>query len=80
MNTYEKLIEIFTEVFGNEMELSKVTESSKLTDDLGINSIGMLYMAMAIESGFGIKFENGDFEKLITVADVIGVIDSKKKK
>lgn len=78
MNTFDKLREIFKEVFGDEVDISSVSGSSALHDELGINSIGMLYMAMAIEREFGIKFDNSDFEKLITVSDVIAVIDGKR--
>ena len=79
MNTFEKLKEIFKEVFGDDVDLTAVSENSALAGDLGINSIGMLYMAMAIEREFGIKFDNSDFEKLVTVGDVISVIENKKK-
>lgn len=78
MNTLDTLRKIFDEVFEHDAERAEIKEDSSLVEDLGINSIGMLYMAMAIEENFGVKFDNGDFEKLRTVADVVRLLESKK--
>ena len=77
MTTYERLIKVFNAVFEDDVDLSDVTESADLRDDIGINSIGMLYMAMAIEEEFGVKFTNDDFPNMKTVADVIACIENK---
>ena len=47
--------------FEGEIDTNGITLSSSLKDDIGINSIGMLYMAMALEEEFSIKFTNEDF-------------------
>ena len=52
MTTYERLIKVFNAVFEDDVDLSDVTESADLREDIGINSIGMLYMAMAIARYF----------------------------
>lgn len=77
MTTYERLIKVFNAVFEDDVDLSSVTESADLREDIGINSIGMLYMAMAIEEEFGVKFTNDDFPNMKTVADVIACIENK---
>lgn len=77
MNTFEKVIDIFKAVFEDEIKTDGITVASNLKDDIGINSIGMLYMAMAIEEEFGIKFQNEDLTKLTTVGDVIACIEAK---
>ncbi len=77
MTTFEKLIEIFKSVFDNGADTSVLTEDSRLKEDVGINSIGMLYMAMAIEGEFGVQFKNEDFANLVTVGDVAAIIESK---
>lgn len=74
MNTFERLKNTFSEVFGDDIDVSKITEASDLKADLGMNSIGMLYMALAIENEFGKKLTNDDFADIKTVADVIGKI------
>ena len=79
MNTFERLIKVFNAVFDNEIDTSNISESSSLIDDIGINSIGILYMALAIEEEFNIKFVNDDFAKIRTVNDVILIIEKKCK-
>lgn len=79
MNTYERLLNVFSAVFENELDTSNITPNSNLREDIKINSIGVLYMALAIEEEFNIKFSNEDFPKIATVADVIDVIEQKLK-
>ena len=77
MTTFERLIKVFHAVFENEVDVTGMTQASSLREDVGINSIGMLYMAMAVEEEFGIKFQNEDFAAIKTVGDVIACIESK---
>lgn len=77
METVERLKKVFYAVFGEEVDAAKLTLEASLREDLGINSIGLLYMAMAAEEEFGIKFKNEDFTAIRTVGDVIAVIESK---
>ncbi len=58
----------------NRSLLESCTESTKLATDLGLSSVEMLYMVIAIEESFGIRFENvgvTDFETLGSVIDYI---------
>ena len=59
------------------IDTAALTPEASLREDIGINSIGLLYMAMAVEEEFGIKFKNEDFAAIHTVADVIYCIESK---
>jgi acyl carrier protein len=77
MNTFEKLKNVCAAVFDGEIDISAITPDSSLRDDIGINSIGILYMALAIEEEFGIKFTNDDFVDISTVSDVVAIIDKK---
>lgn len=77
MTTMERLVKVFSTVFEDEINPEMVTENATLLEDLGMNSIGLLYMAMATEEEFGVKFQNEDFAKLITVGDVIRCIEEK---
>ena len=78
MSTFEKLKKIFDEVFEFDSDKREIREDSRLAEDLELNSIGMLYMAMAIEENFGVKFDNADFKKLHTVGDVVKLVEEKK--
>ena len=77
MNTFERLKQVCAAVFEGEIDISAITPESSLREDIGINSIGILYMALAIEEEFGIKFTNDDFVDITKVSDVVAIIDKK---
>ena len=77
MSTFERLLKIFNAVFEDDVDAASVTTSATLKEDVGINSIGLLYMTIAMEEEFGIKFRNEDLQHLVTVQDVINCIEAK---
>ena len=77
MSIFERLVKVFHAVFEDDVDLSAITPESSLMEDIGMNSIGMLYMAMAVEEEFGIKFKNDDLAGIRTVADVVKLIEEK---
>ncbi len=77
MDIFERLIEVCTAVFDGDINVEGITSESSLREDIGINSVGLLYMAMALEDEFGIKFYNDDFLEIKTVGDVIRTIEKK---
>lgn len=77
MTAFERMIKVFNVVFEDEVNTEMVTPEANLRDDIGISSIGMLYMAMALEEEFGIKFNNEDLQGVKTVGDVMKCIESK---
>lgn len=79
MNTLERLKKVLDNVFEGEINSSSLTEASSLSDDVGMNSIGMLYMAMGIEQEFGVRLTNADLPELITVGDLIRKVEEKQK-
>ncbi len=72
-----KLTGLFNRVFEGNIDVSDLNADSRLIEDLGMNSIALLYMAMTVEEEFGIRFENQDFETLRTVGDVVSLIESR---
>ena len=49
-------------------------EDLRLTTELGLSSVGMLYMVIAMEESFGVTFDNvsmGDFQTLRDVVDYL---------
>ena len=77
MNTFERLLKVCNAVFEGEIDTDSIKPEANLRDDIGINSIGLLYMAMALEEEFKIKFTNDDFTEIGTVNDVINIIEKK---
>lgn len=73
-----KLNDIFTMVMGNSaVDLTACTEDSSLTDDLGLNSVGILYLVIATEEFFNIRFDDVGASDLQTVGQVVDYIQSK---
>ena len=77
MDTFERLLKVCDAVFEGQIDISVIKPETLLREDLSINSIGLLYMAMAVEEEFGIKFNNDDFIDIKTVADIIRIIEGK---
>ena len=80
MTILDELKEMFALVFADQYNHEALTEDSHLINDIGMNSISLLYMAMVIEEKYGIQFNNDDFKMLNTVADVITLIERKISK
>lgn len=77
MQTFQRLIKVFNTVFEDDINADTIKPEADLRDTIGINSIGILYLAMAVEEEFGIKFTNEDFTGIRTVEDVVRCIEGK---
>ena len=77
MENLERLKEVFKNVVSGDADVSEINEQTGLFTDLGLNSIAMLYMALAVEDEFGISFTNEDFANFVTVGDVLDFINNK---
>ena len=76
----DKLKEILSFSFGDSSEmLEKCTEQSDLATDLGLNSVGMLFMVISIEEAFQVSFSDVNFADFRTVGDVIDFIQANRK-
>jgi acyl carrier protein len=61
-----------------EIEVSDVTSSTSLRDDLEISSLQALTLVMDLEDEFGVTVEDDEFESLQTVGDIIALLEAKK--
>lgn len=74
----EKLTDIMKMVMRDRApDLDSLSEASNLVTDLGLNSVGVLYVVIAIEEFFGIEFENVGFSDFKTIGDVIDYIEQQ---
>ena len=62
----------------NEALLEKFDESADLYTDLGLTSIGMLYMVIAIEETFGIRFDDVGMSDFTILKDVVDYVEGKQ--
>lgn len=70
-----KLKELVASVKGVDLaELDFVDENTKIREDLGLNSVGVLYIVFAIEQEFNFRFEELNFDSFNTVGDVLNYI------
>ena len=60
-----------------EMDLSMVDAGTGLREDLGMDSLTLLMMALQSEKTFGIRFENMQASSFQTVGDVCAYIEGK---
>ena len=73
----EKLNDIFKLTLTGEKKEQFYQENANLTTDLGLNSVGMLYMVIAIEEYFNLRFDDVSFGDFVTVGDVVDYIEKK---
>ena len=75
----EQLKEVFNLATNGANTDKEFKEDALLTTDLGLNSVGVLYVVIAIEEFFKIQFDDVGFGDFKTVKDVIDYIEQKVK-
>ena len=73
----EELKKIFVLVVNRGAEVDKMVMESKIINDLGVSSVGMIYLMVAIEEQFGIDMSDVTFNTFETVGDVVNYIKNK---
>lgn len=73
----DKLKDVFSMAIGDSEIVNNYTEQSNLVTDLGLNSVGILYVVIAIEEFFGVQFDDVGFNDFKTVGDVIDYLEKK---
>ena len=75
---FEKLKEVLVMVMPTlELGDAEITENANLANDIGLSSVGVLYVVIAIEEFFGIRFDDVGFADFQTIGDVIDYIEKK---
>jgi acyl carrier protein len=68
------LAEILEEVA--DVKADAVTDGASFTDDLDVDSLSMVEVAMAAEEKFGVKIPDDELPKLKTVGDAVAYIQN----
>lgn len=71
---FDKLVEIVSESLEDDTLKDRVSMDTNIFTDLNMNSIAMIYIAMAIEDTFNIKINNDDVKNNLTVRDWVNYI------
>ncbi len=51
-----------------------ITEDTSFKDDLGLDSLDLFELAMAMEEEFGVEIPQEDLERIVTVGDAVEYI------
>jgi len=60
------------------LEGEKIVPEAKLKEDLEIDSLAAVELALELETAFEVRIEDEELAKLVTVQDIINIIESKK--
>ena len=58
---------------------AKIVPGARLTEDLEIDSLTKVELALAMEDSFGFYLPDEELESIITVKDAVCLIESKQK-
>ena len=74
MDIENTLRDIIKEI-DDSIDVNALTRESSLKEDLGLSSVAMLYVAVAIEDKFKVDLSNTDLSSLETVGDVVALLE-----
>lgn len=78
MASKEEILAGLAEILGEvaDVDAADVTEDKSFTDDLDVDSLSMVEVAMAAEEKFGVKIPDDELPKLKTVGDAVSYIEN----
>lgn len=72
---FEKVKEVLMEAINVDEDMIKM--EANLKDDLGINSLAAVELSLELETEFDVRIEDEELAKLVTVADIVSLLESK---
>ncbi len=72
----EKIKDVLVEAINVSPE--EVKPEASLKDDLGIDSLSAVELALELEEAFDISIADDELAKLVTVQDIINIVEAKK--
>ncbi len=76
MAVFDDVVAVVVEQLSVAPEAVKL--ESKITEDLGADSLDAVELVMALEEKFGVQIPDEDSGKFSTVADVVSYIEAKQ--
>ncbi len=74
----DEILDAITGVARDKLDLEReLSADMRLVEDLELDSIRLLTLAMEIEDRFKICLDEDDEESILTVADLVGVVRRK---
>ena len=72
---FEKVKEVLMEAINVDENMIKM--EANLKDDLGIDSLAAVELSLELETEFDVRIEDEELAKLVTVADIVSLLESK---
>ena len=72
---FEKVKEVLMEAINVDEDMIKL--EANLKDDLGIDSLAAVELSLERETEFDVRIEDEELAKLVTVADIVSLLESK---
>ena len=72
---FEKVKEVLMEAINVDEDMIKMV--ANLKDDLGIDSLAAVELSLELETEFDVRIEDEELAKLVTVADIVSLLESK---
>lgn len=72
---FEEIKIALVEVLGLEDD-SNIKEEDNIVDNLGADSLDFVELVMKLENIFEVKIEDEDVEKVVTVEDLVNLIEN----
>ena len=76
----DRLKQLMTRVLGPSEACDAATMESEIFRDLGLNSVRLLYLVLAIEEEFGVTLTNENISAFRTVGDICSYLQANAKK
>ena len=72
---FEKVKEVLMEAINVDEDMIKM--EANLKHDLGIDSLAAVELSLELETEFDVRIEDEELAKLVTVADIVSLLESK---
>ena len=72
---FEKVKEVLMVAINVDEDMIKL--EANLKDDLGIDSLAAVELSLELETEFDVRIEDEELAKLVTVADIVSLLESK---
>lgn len=73
---FEKVKEVLVEAINVDEDM--ITMEANLKDDLGIDSLAAVELSLELETEFDVRIEDEELGKLVSVADIVKLLESKQ--
>lgn len=78
--TRDKIFQFIVKVFKTMTDVDNIQETDEVVDDLGISSMDILFLMSYLEEEFHVKITERMIRKVVTVGDLVSVVQRALRK